>query len=299
MSVVVPVRNRQDAIGACIEALLAQEHAHREILVVDNGSTDGTRDVIQRYPVTLLVEREIETSYAARNLGIRHAKGEIVAFIDSDCIAAPGWLAHLLPPFDDANVGAVVGCIADAPPQSLAEQFTARIQPFARPDCGGLKTLLTANVAIRRNALERLNLFDAHLPTAGDVDLGWRIQLRLGLTIAEAPEAVVWHSHRTTMRDVFAQYRRYGASEILLSTLYRGGAGSLSRSQHAWRMLQQLRACATYIASFFVRLLTFRRELVWPLFLLVVESGNLAGKIGAWITTHGCTRNPYGRPHKT
>lgn len=297
MSVVVPVRNRQEAIGACIESLLAQDYAHREILVVDNGSTDGTREVIQRRPVTLLVEREIQTSYAARNLGIRHAKGEIVAFIDSDCVAAPGWLAHLVPAFSEANVGAVVGCIADAPPQSLAEQLTARIQPFARPDCGGLKTLLTANVAIRREALERLHLFDAHLPTAGDVDLGWRMQLQLGLTIAEAPDAVVWHSHRTTMRDVFAQYRRYGASEILLSTLYRGGAGSLTRGRHLRQMLRQSRACASYVASFFVRLATLRSELAWPLFLLVVESGNLLGKIGALLATRGCTRNPYRRSH--
>jgi len=266
-------------IAACLESLLAQTYPKQftEIIAVDNNSSDDTRAVVSRYPVTLLLESELTTSYAARNQGIAHARGEIVAFLDSDCVAARDWLAELIAPLSDPAVGAVAGSIEDAPPQSLCEEFTARLRPFGRPERQGLKTLLTANVAIRRSALEAAGMFDECLPTAGDVDLGWRLQLCLGLEIADAPAARVQHIHRSTFSGVFAQYSRYGKSEILLTTLYGGGGGSLTASQQLRRMLQQGRAIASYLASFCLRALlwplrTDRRHLLWPVFLLTAET---------------------------
>jgi cellulose synthase/poly-beta-1,6-N-acetylglucosamine synthase-like glycosyltransferase len=301
VSIVVPVRNRSAMIRPCIESLLAQSYPKEsiQIIVVDNDSSDDTGSVVSHYPVTLLSERDFTTSYAARNRGIAHADGEIVAFLDSDCVASPDWVTELIAPLADDGVGAVVGTIEDAAPQTLCEEFTTRLQPFARPERQGLKTLLTANVAIRRSALEAVGLFDECLPTAGDVDLGWRLQLSLGLTIAEAPAARVQHNHRTTFRGVFAQYKRYGQSEILLTTLYRGGAGSLTAGQQRRRMLRQGRAIASYLVSFTVRVATapFRRtdraHLLWPLFLLTVEVGNVAGKLLALLATRCYRRNPY------
>jgi glycosyltransferase involved in cell wall biosynthesis len=301
VSIVVPVRNRSAMIGPCIESLLAQSYPKQstQLIVVDNDSSDDTPAVVSQYPVTLLSERDLTTSYAARNRGIAHADGEIVAFLDSDCVALPDWVKELIAPLADDAVGAVVGTIEDAAPQTLCEEFTARLQPFARPECHGLKTLLTANVAIRRRALEAAGLFDECLPTAGDVDLGWRLQLLLGLQIAEAPLARVQHHHRTTFGGVFAQYRRYGQSEILLTTLYRGGAGSLTAHQQRRRLLRQGRAIASYLASFLMRVVTTpfrrtaRRHLLWPLFLLTVEVGNVTGKLSALVATRCYRRNPY------
>src|SRR4051794_2667993 len=90
-------------IGRCLEAVAAQDYPQEvtEVIVVDNGSTDDTRAVVAAYGVTLLIESEIRTSYAARNRGIRHARGEFVAFLDSDCVAAPEWLSQLVSVFDD------------------------------------------------------------------------------------------------------------------------------------------------------------------------------------------------------
>jgi glycosyltransferase involved in cell wall biosynthesis len=287
-------------IGCCIESLLAQSYPKglTQILVVDNDSADDTRSIVSRYPVTLLVERK-GTSYAARNLGIAHATGEIVAFLDSDCVAAPDWLAKLAVPFADETVGAAAGTIEDAPALTICEELSARVQPFARPERGGLQTLLTANVAIRRSALEGVGFFDECLPTGGDVDLGWRIQRSLGLRIVEAEEAIVWHRHRSTFREVFAQYRRYGLSEILLTTLYRGEAGSVAPAQQIRRMLDQARAIASYLASIVIRfaMWPFRRtslqDQLWPLFLLTAESGNMTGKILGLVTTRCYRHNPY------
>jgi cellulose synthase/poly-beta-1,6-N-acetylglucosamine synthase-like glycosyltransferase len=307
VSIVLPVRNRGDLLRRCLDKLVAQDYPKEltEIIVVDNDSSDDTGAVAAQYDVTLLSESSMHSSYAARNRGIAHSTGEIVAFLDSDCIPATDWLTNLVAPFTDARVGAVVGMIEDAPPESICQEFTARVHPFARPLQNGLKTMLTANAAVRRSALDAVGLFDECLPTAGDVDLGWRIQRNLQLDVAESMNAKVLHVHRSRFSDVFAQYRRYGTSEILLGTLHGGGGGGHSRSGQLRQMLRQLRAIGTYLLSFSWRLMTspFRRDrrrlLLWPLFLLTVESGNLTGKVSSLIATSFYRRNPYANPRRS
>ena len=304
VSVVVPVKNGAATIASCIEALLAQDYpkALTEILVVDSGSTDETQRIVSRYPVTLLAEGDVGTSYAARNCGIAHAGGEVIALTDADCTPAPDWLRHLVAPLADPTVGAALGAIDDARPESLCEEFTERVKPFARPVRSGLGTLLTGNVAIRRTTLDALGMFDERLPTGGDVDLGWRLQQRLGLSLRDAPEARVLHRHRATFRQVFAQYRRYGSSEVLLTTLYRGGGGSLTGGKQVRRLFDQARAMMSYVVALILRagmsaIRGFdRRYVLWPLFLLTVEAGNVVGKLGALITTRYYRRNPYANP---
>ena len=85
ISVILPVYNAEQTIGPCIESLLDQDFPKDqcERIVVDNNSTDGTKDRIQRYNVNCTVESEIQTSYAARNRGIREAVGEVLTFIGS------------------------------------------------------------------------------------------------------------------------------------------------------------------------------------------------------------------------
>jgi glycosyltransferase involved in cell wall biosynthesis len=91
VSIIVPVYNGSRTIDALLTSLLALDYPpdQHEILIVDNKSTDDTRQRIQRYPVTLLEETEIQGSYAARNRGIEAAQGEILAFTDADCVVEP------------------------------------------------------------------------------------------------------------------------------------------------------------------------------------------------------------------
>lgn len=299
VSVVVPVHNGRDTIEECVLALLDQDYPTEltELLIVDSHSDDGTPDVIARYPVTLLAEREIRTSYAARNRGVLQASGEIVAFTDADCVPARDWLRRLVTAFEDETIAVVAGTVDDAPPRSLCEEFTARVKPFARPEQGGLTTLLTVNAAVRRDALESVGFFDERLPTAGDVDLGWRLQEQ-GFRIGEASEARVAHRHRSTLRKVFAQYRRYGLSTMLLTTLHRGDASSPLKN-HLRTMASQVRAIITALLALAFRcgVSIFRgfdrRYVLWPVFLVTIESGNLLGKIEGLFLTLGCRRNPF------
>ncbi len=111
ISVVVPVYNREQYVDGCIEALLSQNYPRerREILIVDNGSTDASPGIIERYSgITPLFEGR-HGSYAARNRGIAAADGAIVAFTDPDCVPYPDWLQNITAAMNSANAKIVVG----------------------------------------------------------------------------------------------------------------------------------------------------------------------------------------------
>ena len=133
VSVVVPVRNGEETIGVCLRALLATDYPldRREILVVDNGSTDRTAELIHPFPVRRLWEPERGASNA-RNRGIRDSRGEIVAFIDADCGATKRWLREMVHCFEDDCVGGVAGEILAYPPRSPAERYMAVHHPYGQ-----------------------------------------------------------------------------------------------------------------------------------------------------------------------
>jgi len=94
VSVIVPAYNEEKNIARLIESLLDLDYPKEilEIIIIDNNSNDRTKEIIKQYPVKLLEEKDIQSSYAARNKGIQNAKNEILAFVDSDCIATPQWV---------------------------------------------------------------------------------------------------------------------------------------------------------------------------------------------------------------
>ncbi|TEU12514.1 MAG: glycosyltransferase family 2 protein, partial [Anaerolineales bacterium] len=150
VSIIVPVYNGSRTIDALLSSLLALDYPadRREILVVDNKSTDDTRERIQRYPVALLEETEIQSSYAARNRGIEAAKGEILAFTDADCVVEPTWLKRLLANQEESRWGGFSGIIEAYPPTNLIERYCAQVgmgmfdlshlqKPLFQADSGG------------------------------------------------------------------------------------------------------------------------------------------------------------------
>lgn len=94
VSVIVPAYDEADDIDDCLAALVNQTYPDEryEVIVVDNGSSDGTVSIVRDYPVTLVSETERQSSYAARNTGIEHASGEVLAFTDADVTVLPDWI---------------------------------------------------------------------------------------------------------------------------------------------------------------------------------------------------------------
>lgn len=116
-SVVIPVYNNPDGLEICLESVLNQsvDRDEYEVIVVDNNSTDGTPEVAKTYPVTLVYERDIQSSYAARNRGIAESSGNILAFIDSDCEANHHWLEAGLSPIETGEASLVTGPVTPVP----------------------------------------------------------------------------------------------------------------------------------------------------------------------------------------
>ena len=97
VSIVVPLYNNRRTLGACLDALAAQRfEGPRDVIVVDNGSTDGSQDLVRGRPFTRLLSCPIPGPAAARNWGIAAARYELVALTDADCLPEPAWLVELV-----------------------------------------------------------------------------------------------------------------------------------------------------------------------------------------------------------
>jgi cellulose synthase/poly-beta-1,6-N-acetylglucosamine synthase-like glycosyltransferase len=230
VSVIVPIYNGESDLPDLLACLKAQTYARDrvEFLLVDNNSRDRTADLLQAASQSeatfrVLSETHIQSSYAARNLGIRQATGEILAFTDADCCPQPTWLENLVQPFEHPTVGIVAGEIQALPGRSLLERFADREETLSQKH-----TLAhpfrpfgqTANLAIRLEAIQQAGLFRSHLTTGGDADLCWRILQQPPWEIRLAETAIVRHRHRANLSELRSQWRRYGRSNRYLHDLH-------------------------------------------------------------------------------
>jgi glycosyltransferase involved in cell wall biosynthesis len=298
VSVIVPVYNGADMIGACLESLLNQTYPADayEVIVVENGSTDDTTTIVEKYPVRLFHSDKRGPS-PARNLGLARSEADIVAFTDADCIADTNWLSELVKLYADPEIGGVGGAILayDHADRSIVEMFSDEHSPlvnFVSGENEFLPHLYTANASYRRDLLNEVSGFNPNLVTAEDVDLAWRLQLQTGAKLYYAPEAIVYHHHRSTRIGLARQYRQYGFGEILLDTMYSQYPGyPRSRSFQVRRILGQIAALARYALSVIfhqVRLATGQAtpyEAAVPQLWFLIESNNIRGKFEGLVAT--------------
>ena len=111
ISVVVPFHNSERYLAKCIEDLLSQQYPveHYEVVMIDNNSADGSAEIVKRYPRVKLIAESKQGAYAARNRGVREARGGIIAFTDADCVPAADWLKEIDSAMTDPRVGLVIG----------------------------------------------------------------------------------------------------------------------------------------------------------------------------------------------
>ncbi len=236
VSVIIPIYNGEAELPELLACLEAQTYPRDrvEYLLVDNNSSDRTAELIQAaiaaqsnassvLSLHYLCEAEIQSSYAARNLGIRQGRGDILAFTDADCRPQDHWLMDLISPFEDGSVGLVAGEIIGAPGQSFLERYATYMDVLSQKHT--LQHAFgpygqTANLAVRRTAFEEVGLFRPFLTTGGDADMCWRIQASKQWQLRLAETALVAHCHRTTWQDLRSQWQRYGRSNCYLNQLH-------------------------------------------------------------------------------
>lgn len=219
VSVIVCSYNGGQTLEACLRSLKKIDYPDYEVVVVDDGSTDHTKEILSHHPWVNAIYQTNHGLSVARNVGAAAATGEIIAYTDSDCMADPDWLYYLVGTLLSGNYAGVGGPNISPPAQNWHQACVA-----AAPG-GPSHVLLTdvvaehipgCNMAFYRWAFEKVGGFDPEYRKAGDdVDFCWRLQQE-GEVIAFSPSAIVWHYRRFTLKAFRKQQEGYGEAESLL-----------------------------------------------------------------------------------
>lgn len=218
VSIVVATYNEAQTLDDCLKSLLNLHYPDYEVIVVNDGSTDESDAIIQRYPFRTITTPNQGVG-AARNEGMRAATGEIVTYIDSDARADSDWLSYLAATFLESDVVAVGG------PNIVPKEDNWVAKCVYRSPGGPTQVMLDdqsaehipgCNMAFWKWTLEEIGGFDPIFrKAADDVDICWRL-LEKGYRIGFSPSAIVWHHRRSSVKAYWRQQVGYGESEVLL-----------------------------------------------------------------------------------
>lgn len=200
ISVVIPNYNYGRYLGQAIDSALQQTYSHKEIVVIDNGSTDNSVEVLHRYDGLIhWIQQENQGSSGSRNRGICESRGELIAFLDADDVWRPDKLERQVPLFDNPKVG-LVSCgieYVDSAGKSLGVEFAEMRGHLLRELALMEVTVVpagTSTAVVRRKCLDKVGLFDRALSYSSDWDMWRRIA---GVAEFDA------------VREPLAQYRRH------------------------------------------------------------------------------------------
>lgn len=241
-SIVVCTRDRPISLARCLESLKRLDYQEFEVLVVDNASrTDATRQVVLGSGFRYVREEKPGLNWA-RNCGVEHARYPLIAFIDDDALASPGWLLGLARAFEDPSVMVVTGLVLPMELETPAQQafeayggmgkgflgFTIRAETLPREALFWASSWgVGANMAFRREVFGKVGLFDVALDVGtpagggGDIEFFYRA-VASGCALRYEPSAYLWHNHRRDMTDLKRQIFNNGRSfPVYLLTILR------------------------------------------------------------------------------
>jgi glycosyltransferase involved in cell wall biosynthesis len=236
VSVIIPTYNSERTLRLCLAAVLAQTRPPDEVIVVDDGSRDRTREIAAEFagradgprcPVTLLTTLTNRGPAAARNRGIRASRGEVLFFVDSDCAPEPDALANALRILHDhPDVACVHGfystdpLIDDGPVEAYR---LLHAYHWRRRHAGRVRTAVFALCAIRRAVFDEVGLFDENLRASEDVELSDRMADRFGIVLS--PEVTGRHDDDSALWPLLRKQFRRSQLLVPVAVHERGPAG--------------------------------------------------------------------------
>jgi O-antigen biosynthesis protein len=223
VSVVICAYNAERTMRQCLESLRQLDYPSFEVIIVDDGSGDATPKIAAEFPEFRLIRQPNRGLSTARNVGLKAALGELVAYTDSDCVVDPHWLTLMVremiegelggcggPNYAPHEEGWIEGCVAASP--------GAPCHVLMGDDRA--EHLAGCNMVFVKAALEDVGGFDPQFTAAGDdVDICWRL-MEAGYSLGYCPSAFVWHFRRNTVKAYYRQQRGYGKAEAMLYRKY-------------------------------------------------------------------------------
>ena len=218
VTIIIITYNAKDDLKECLESLETQSYKEKELIVVNDASTDDTLNFLKQYKNRTSMEMTVISNHrnlgvaGARNVGIQHAAGDIIAFMDSDCVADQNWIMELVKGFKQKEIAAVGGSILDGHISNIWELVRKGHDYIARSE-GYVPFIKGCNMSFDTNVLKKYMFNDEIKYGYEDlllcdylIDDGYRILYR--------PEAVVHHKHKSTLKRLLKQMYLRGYSSI-------------------------------------------------------------------------------------
>jgi GT2 family glycosyltransferase len=218
-SVIIPTYNGANKIGRCLEALRQQDCTQRfEVIVVSDGSTDGTLEILRRFPEARVIKQANAGPAEARNRGAREAAGKILVFTDDDCEPFPNWLTKMLEPFADPEVVGTKGIYRTRQREIAARFVQIEYEDRYRLMCREPKIdfIDTYSAAFRRARFLEIGGYDSAFPVAcaEDVELSYRMSSK-GWKMVFTPSAIVYHLHPPTLAAYFKRKFKFAFWRVM------------------------------------------------------------------------------------
>ncbi len=228
ISIIVPFYNAENTLERLLDSILKQSFSDFELIVVDDASTDSSLRIAQSYPCkTIHLDRNHGPAYC-RNIGAKHAKGDILVFIDSDCQAHPDWLKHINDYSYDNRIVALMGRLILMPSTYIGESISALGFPAGgtigfekiwKVDADGFTSSLSScNCAVKKHVFNYIGGFDESFPYAGGEDSFFAYTLiENGYRIKYIPHMIVYHEARSSLRSFMKWHFKRGISSYIFS----------------------------------------------------------------------------------
>jgi mycofactocin system glycosyltransferase len=224
VSIIIPVRGLSQDLIECLDSLQKLDYPpdKLEIMVVEDGTLPNIPLDLSPFNVKVLKMNELSGPASARNAGARVATGEVLAFLDADCMADPRWLKEIVPFLQIEGIGAVGGFVDGyyrKSPLDKYEQVSSSLNMGLRllyeNDTDSTFYVPTCNMLVRRSVFNSLDGFKAGWHLGEDVDLCWRLR-ESGEGLLYLPAGHVAHKHRNELLKMLRRRSDYGSSEAAL-----------------------------------------------------------------------------------
>lgn len=218
VSVIIPSYNSGLTIEGCLSSVLQQDYPREkyEVIVIDDGSSDESDKLILKYPVMLLMQKHSGPG-AARNKGLRYAKGEIIIFLDSDCTVDVDWISTHVQAHGNQSRTKPVGCIGGAIKPSLndtnfielCDYYSSWYSPPRVHKGKEYEYLPSTNLSMRKKVMDEMGGFEESLWCGEDIALGMKLR-EFGYSIIHNPSILCYHRNRRTIKTYLYHHYNWG-----------------------------------------------------------------------------------------